>query len=323
MSLPAVIRRGVAVRHGFFAMPRSPRGGSFAVMCSRSAVFLWAVVLCLVSGVASATDASHGPRFLGPPPPKQVRRVVTLAPSLTEMVQALGAGGALVGVSRFDDAKEVAKLPRVGGFVDPSVEAVVALRPDLVLVQPGPGNQRPVEKMAELGVPVLMLPLHSVADVLAALRTVGKALGHESQAEALVARIESTRTRIREAAKKLPAPRVLFVYGFEPLVVAGPGSFANELLKDAGGLNVAADGGSAYPVYSVERAVAARPDVVVDAADVDVGKDKLRELPGLAGARWVEVPSLALLQPGPSLGRGLEELFRLLHPEAPAKDAGP
>ncbi|WP_343073569.1 ABC transporter substrate-binding protein [Pyxidicoccus fallax] len=283
---------------------------------------LLATVLCLLADAAGAAGAPtpQGPRSLGPPTPARVRRVVTLAPSLTEMVIALGAGDTLVGVSRFDEAKEVAKLPRVGGFVDPSVEAVVALKPDLVLVQPGPGNQRPVEKMAELGVPVLLLPLHSVTDVLVGMRAVGGALGRAKEAEAVISRIEATRTRIREAAKKLPAPRVLFVYGFEPLVVAGPGSFAHELLKDAGALNVAADGGSAYPVYSVERVLRARPDVVVDAADVDVGKDKLRALPGLSSARWVEVPSMALLQPGPSLGRGLEELFRLLHPEAASKD---
>ncbi len=281
-------------------------------------VRLLSVLLCLVSGLAAAASSPPihpAPRFLGPPVPAKVRRVVTLAPSLTEMVQVLGAGNTLVGVSRFDEAPEVAKLPRVGGFVDPSVEAVIALKPDLLLVQPGPGNQRPVEKMAQLGVPVLMLPLHSVKDVLAALRAVGGALGRGKEAEGLISRIESTRARVREAAKQRTAPRVLFVYGFEPLVVAGPGSFADELLRDAGGVNVAADARSAYPLYSVERAVRARPDVVVDAADVDVGKDRLRALPGLSAARWVEVPSLALLQPGPSLGRGLEELFGLLHPK--------
>ncbi len=288
-------------------------------LCSGMSVLL-ATVLCLLAGTVSAAESSSL-RTLGPPAPSKVRRVVTLAPSLSEMVLSLGAGSTLVGVSRFDEAKEVAKLPRVGGFTDPSVEAVIALKPDLLLVQPGPGNQRPVEKMAELGVPVLLLPLHSVADVLAAMRAVGKALGREKEAEAVVVSIEATRTRIREAAKKLPAPRVLFVYGFEPLVVAGPGSFADELLRDAGGINVAADASSAYPVYSVERVVRARATVVVDAADVDVGKDKLRALPGLSSARWVDLPSMSLLQPGPSLGRGLEELFRLLHPKGTGKAA--
>jgi iron complex transport system substrate-binding protein len=233
-------------------------------------------------------------------------------------VLALGAGQTLVGVSRFDEAKEVAALPRVGGFVNPSVEAVMKLEPDLVLVQPGPGNQRPVELMAELGAPVLLLPLRSVADTEAALRAVGTALGKKKEAEALVERIESTRVRIRAAAKGQPSPRVLLVYGFEPLVVAGPGSFADELLRDAGATNVAADAGSAYAVYSLERAVRAKPQVVVDAADVDTGKDKVRELPELSEARWVDVPSMALLQPGPSLARGLEELFDLLHPRPAA-----
>lgn len=275
---------------------------------------LLAVLGC--SSAAGAAEVSPGPRYLGPKREERARRVVTLAPSLTEMVRALEASSTLVGVSRFDEDPAVAKLPRVGGFVDPSVEAMVALKPDLVLVQPGPGNRRPVEKLAELGVPVLLLPLHTVTDTLAALREVGRALGRDKEAAALVSRIEATRARIREKAKKLPAPRVLFVYGFEPLVVAGPGSFADELLRDAGAINVASDGGSAYPVYSVERAVRAKPDIVVDAADVDVGKEKIHSLPYLSSARWVEVPSLALLQPGPSLGRGLEELFGLLHPGA-------
>lgn len=285
---------------------------------------LLSVLLCLASGLAGAAapPIHPAPRFLGPPVPARVRRVVTLAPSLTEMVQVLGAGSTLVGVSRFDESPEVAKLPRVGGFVDPSVEAVVALKPDLLLVQPGPGNQRPVVKMAELGVPVLMLPLHSVKDVLAALRAVGGALGRAKEAEGLVSGIEATRARVREAAKQRPSPRVLLVYGFEPLVVAGPGSFADELLRDAGAINVAADAGAAYPVYSVERAVRVRPDVVVDTAHVDVGKDKLRALPGLSSARWVDMPSQALLQPGPSLGRGLEELFGLLHPAGAGKGTG-
>jgi iron complex transport system substrate-binding protein len=92
-------------------------------------------------------------------------------------------------------------------------------------------------------------------------------------------------------------------------------------MRDAGAINVAAEAGSAYAVYSLEHAVGSRPDVVVDAADVDVGKDKVASLPLISQARWVEVPSMALLQPGPSLGRGLEELFELLHPAA-KPDAG-
>jgi iron complex transport system substrate-binding protein len=273
-----------------------------------------ATALLPLALLAAAPAGPSAVQTLGPPAPAAVRRVVTLAPSLTETVLALGAAELLVGVSRFDERPEVGALPRVGGFVDPSVEAVAALKPDLVLVQPGPGNQRPVETLAALGVSVLVLRLGSVNDVLAALRATGVALGRAARGEELARELEQARAAVRARARSRAPVRVLFAYGFQPLVVAGPGSFADELLRDAGAVNVAADAGRAYPVWSVERALEARADVVLDAADVPAGRETLRALPGLRNARWVELPSPALLHPGPALGQGLEELFQALHP---------
>jgi iron complex transport system substrate-binding protein len=275
------------------------------------------VIAALLSLAVLGAGTDPGPvRVLGPAPRGEVRRVVTLAPSLTDVVLALGAGNRLVGVSRFDERSEVARLPRVGGFVDPSVEAVMALHPDLVLAQPGPGNRRAVETMAELGTAVLLLPLGTVEDVLAAERATGKALGLTDQGEALARSLEATRARIRERSRGLRGVRVLLVYGFDPLVVAGPGSFGDQLLADAGALNVARDAASPYPVYSVERVVQSQPELVLDAANTAVGKERIRSLPGLHEARWEEVSGQSLMHPGPALGRGLEELFRLVHPEA-------
>lgn len=276
------------------------------------------MIAALLSLAVLGAGADPGPlRVLGPAPRGEVRRVVTLAPSLTDLVLALGAGERLVGVSRFDERPEVGRLPRVGGFVDPSVEAVLALHPDLVLAQPGPGNRRAVETLAELGAPVLLLPLGTVADVLAAERATGKALGLPGQGEALARALEATRERVRGRARAERRVRVLLVYGFEPLVVAGPGGFADELLADAGAVNVAADAASPYPVYSVERAIQARPELILDASDTEAGKERVRALPGLREARWADVEGQALLHPGPTLGKGLEQLFRLVHPGAP------
>jgi len=276
------------------------------------------VIAALLSLAVLGAGAEPGPlRVLGPAPRGEVRRVVTLAPSLTDLVLALGAGERLVGVSRFDERPEVGRLPRVGGFVDPSVEAVLALHPDLVLAQPGPGNRRAVETLAELGAPVLLLPLGTVADVLAAERATGKALGLPGQGEALARALEATRERVRGRARAERRVRVLLVYGFEPLVVAGPGGFADELLADAGAVNVAADAASPYPVYSVERAIQARPELILDASDTEAGKERVRALPGLREARWADIEGQALLHPGPTLGKGLEQLFRLVHPGAP------
>lgn len=275
------------------------------------------MIAALLCAAVLGAGSDPGPlRMLGPAPHGEVRRVVTLAPSLTDVVLALGAGERLVGVSRFDERPEVSRLPRVGGFVDPSVEAVLALHPDLVLAQPGPGNRRAVETMAGLGATVLLLPLGTVADVLAAERAVGKALGRAEEGEKLARGLESTRARIRGRARAERPVRVLLVYGFEPLVVAGPGGFGDELLSDAGAVNVAADAASPYPVYSVERAIQRKPELILDAADTPAGRDCLRGLPGLSEARWVQVPDHSLLHPGPALGQGLEELFRLVHPEA-------
>lgn len=274
-----------------------------------------ALLLVGLGGVALGEPAAV--QRLGPPAPAVVRRVVTLAPSLTDTVLALGARACLVGVSRFDERPEVQGLPRVGGFVDPSVEAVAALKPDLVLVQPSPGNRDPVQAMAGLGISILALRLSSVDDVVAGLRATALALGRAQQGEVLVQALQARRATLRERARGLPSVRVLFAYGFQPLVVAGPGSFADELLKDVGGTNVAADAGRAYPVWSVERALGARPEVVVDASDGASGRDTLQALPGLREARWVQLPSPALLHPGPALGEGLLELFVALHPEAP------
>lgn len=273
-------------------------------------------------GAALAVALAAGPvQWLGPAPTGVATRVVTLAPSLTETVLALGAGATLVGVSRFDEAADVAALPRVGGFNDPAIETIVALRPQLVVVQKAPANQKPVETLARLGVTVLALPLTTVDDVSQAMRELGRALGRVSNAEALVAALEQTRATMRAAAKARGSrPRVLFVYGFAPLVVAGPGAFAHELLEDCGAVNVAAKAPTAYPTYSLEHALRLVPDVIIDAADTATGKREVQALAPLKKARWVHLPSQDLLHPGPALATGLPALCALL--EGSAGDGG-
>jgi len=291
-------------------MPRADPIAKFRTL--RSGLRLAASVLAIVP-IRDGASALDAPTYLGPKPPANVRRVVTLAPSLSETVIALGAADRLVGVSRFDEFPEVSKLPRVGGFLDPSVEAVLALKPDLVLVQPSPGNRQPVEKMAQLGTPILALRMQSVAEILGGVREVGRALGLSDRAESVAQSIERSRAAIRARSAGDKKVRVLFVYGLEPLVVAGPGSFADELMRDAGAVNAAQNVSSPYQTYSAESAIRSRPEVVIVAADDSSGAEKLSRLPGLNQARWVKLQSKDLLHPGPSLSRGLEELFDLIH----------
>jgi iron complex transport system substrate-binding protein len=264
-----------------------------------------------------AARAAEGVAWLGPKPPPIPRRVVTLAPSLTDTVVALGLSERIVGVTRYDDAPEVAGRPRVGGFLDPSPEAVVALRPDLVLWATDGGATRPVERIAALGIPVLALPIVSVADTLAAARIVGDALGDRAAGERLAARLEAGVERVRARAAGLRPVRVLFVVGHEPLVVAGPGSFPDELLRLAGAVNVAS-GARPWPVYPLEKAVADAPDVVVDGAVLEPpeGLRRLAAVPAVARGRVVRLANDDALRPGPRIPAALDELLRALHPEA-------
>ncbi len=288
------------------------------------------LALLLAAAPAAAADrpspeggpgaAASRARWMGPPPPANPRRVVSLAPSLTDIVLALGKTDRLVGVTRFDDAPEVKGLPRVGGFLDPSAEAVLALRPDLVLWFTDAGAMPAVARLAELGIPVLALPITSVADVLAACRDVGAALGDRPEGARLAARLEATIARYRARSAGLPPRRVLFIVGREPLVVAGPGSYPDELLRVLGARNVV-EGTVAWPVFPVERAAALDPDVIIDAAVREHGKGGDRALSAIPAARRGAVRRLAsdaALRPGPRLERALALLFEAIHPEAAA-----
>jgi cobalamin transport system substrate-binding protein len=249
-------------------------------------------------------------QHLGPPVPAQVRRVVTLAPSLSEMVLALGAGDRLVGVTRFDDDPRLAKLPRVGGFNDPEPETVLGLRPDLVLAQPAPENRGPVETLARLGVPVEAFALGDLKEIETAMEQIGALLGVPERGRALRDELEQHRARVRQQTARAPHPRALLVFGLEPLVVAGPRGFAGELLRDAGGVNAAQDTGAAFARISVESAVRAQPDVLVLC-----GIDPPQGRPAIAGLPHTRVETLrstALLHPGPRLRDGLDDLVAAL-----------
>lgn len=267
--------------------------------------------------------AEGGAIWVGAPPRAPPRRVVVLAPSLTDVVLAMGLGDRLAGVTRLDDAPEVARLPRVGGFVDPSPEAVIALSPDLVLWVTDGGALAAVRRIAALSrassrpFPILAIPIVSVADVVETPRVVGDALLDRAAGERLARALAADVEAVRRRAAGLPRPRALFVVGHEPLVVAGPDSFPDELLRICGAENVVR-GERPWPVYPLEKAVVDDPDVVVDAAPQEPAEG-IRRLSAVRAVREGRVLRLSnddLLRPGPRMIRGLGVLFRGLHPEA-------
>ena len=261
--------------------------------------------------VALALLLAVGPRqHLGPQVPVEVRRVVTLAPSLSEIVLALGAGDRLVGVTRFDDDPRTKGVARVGGYNDPQPEAVLAVHPELLLAEPAPENRGPVETLARLGVPVETFPLSTVAHIEEAIGGIAQLLGVPDRGRALRRELEEARDVARTRARGKKPVRSLLVFGLDPLVVAGPRGFAGELLVDAGGENAAGDSQLPFFRLSAEAAVRAAPEVIV-LCGIEAPPGRA-PIPGLDKTRVRSLRSTALLHPGPRLPEALSDLAAAL-----------
>lgn len=201
------------------------------------------------------------------PAPATQSRIVSLTPSATEIVAALGATSELVGVDQFSEyPPEVEKLPKVGSFLQPNLEVIVGLAPTLVIVDDIHGQV--AGALNDRGLTTIECAMHALPDVKQALRTVGAKLGRTKQADAAIEDIDHT---LDAAAAKRPArhPRVLVIIdresgGLGNLVAAGPGSWVDELLAVVGGDNILAASGVRYPKISLEEILTGDPEVILD-----------------------------------------------------------
>jgi iron complex transport system substrate-binding protein len=260
----------------------------------------------------------------GAPPPAHgaASRIVTLAPSTTEIVFGLGGGDRVVGVCAQCDYPDAAtRLPRVGGYLAPSVEAVLGQRPDLVMVVPSPGNREAVRTIERAGVPVLVTADRTLDDLWGAIHSVAGALGVPERGVEMEQKVRGELDSVRARVAGLPSRRVLLVVGHRPLIVAGGGTLQDELVRTAGGVNVAADVGAAFPQVPLELVVARAPDVIVDAAmGTEAGGRSLfadlSNVPAVRDGRIVSLSPDALFRAGPRVGEAAAALGAVIHPEA-------
>jgi len=256
----------------------------------------------------------------------EVQRIISLAPSVTETIFALGLGDRLVGVSVYCDyPPEAERIDRVGTFLTPNVEVIVAKRPDVIIAVPSPGNQGSVQALRRLGLRVLLVDPNTVAEIKESLLTIGRELGHEAEARALVARIDAHIATVQARLAGAPARKVLMVVGQTPLVAVGGGTFQDELIRMAHGDNLGAAAGGSWPRLSIEFAIAAAPEVIIDTSMGD------EEQAGAAPAMnfWKAFPTIPavhdghvygyktyqVLRPGPRIGDAFEALAQFIHPE--------
>jgi iron complex transport system substrate-binding protein len=253
--------------------------------------------------------------------PDRADRIVCLAPNLTETVYALGLGDEVVGVTDYTDHPSAARLkPHVGGLIDPSIEMIVSLRPDLVLADAGINREQTIDQLQHLHIPVFVVRSRNLNGVFESIRQIGEATGRERAADALVKSLEAQQARIVARVRGLARPKVLVLIWYQPVITAGKSSFITGVIAAAGGRSVTANIPRESPQISMERVLQLSPDfLLLVRGHGGVTLAMLRANPA-----WSQVPAVRggrviymddrLFHASPVVFDALAELAKKLHP---------
>ena len=264
------------------------------------------------AGLREITDEIGRTILVSPEP----QRIVSLAPSITETLFALGLGDRIVGVTSYCDyPPEATAKEKVGDTLRPGIERIVALRADLVIASTASQLQQFVYNLDEVRIPVYVSDPRGVDAVLDSITRIGELTGATTRARELTTslrgRIESVRSRLAGAEK----PRVLCILGSAPLITIGAQSYITDVIHQAGGSSISQDLAGDYPQYSLETAVAKRPEIILlQTGEADL-PERLKATPAGRSGRVFHIDDNLLQRPGPRIVDGLEEMARKLHPE--------
>lgn len=267
------------------------------------------------------------------PPRGPAARIVSLNPTTTEILFTIGAGARLVGRTHWDDHPAAARaVPDLGDGIRPNVEAVLAARPDLVVLYASADNRAAARALRAAGVRVVGLKIDRVADLSRAARLLGRLTGDSVSGAIVADSVARTIDAVRAVTATLPHPTVFWPLLGEPLLAVGRGSFQHELIEIAGGRNAFGDQSAAAPRISQEEVLRRDPDVVMVGAKYGAGAlaalyPQWRPLRAVRDGRVLVYDTALVLRPSVQLGAAAVSLARLLHPEAadrlPAPAAAP
>jgi len=257
--------------------------------------------------------------------PLSIHRIVSLAPNLTETIYALGLQDHLVGDTDYCDfPAEAQQKPKVGGAINPSLETIASLHPDLVLVTKNLNRLETVEALAEIGIPSYATDPHTVEAIITSVARLSNLLGAEETGTTLASDLEHHVSALHERLAPLPPRRVLFIVWTEPLISIGKDTFIADALRDAGAVSVV-DSSQNWPQVNLEEVVRLQPEFLIfvesHSGAAPHTTESLAALPGwrllnaVRNRRYVTI-SDAINRPAPRLVSVIEELARQLHPEA-------
>jgi cobalamin transport system substrate-binding protein len=256
--------------------------------------------------------------------PSSPKRIISLAPNVTEILFSLGLDQEIVGVSVHCNFPEKAKTrTRVGSYISLDFEKIVSLKPDLI-IGTGAGNTKDmVDRLEKLGFPAYIIFPRNFDGILTSVRHLGQVVAKEKESLAIIRNMESRRQRIIDFTRDLSRPRVFMQIGEFPIVTVGKGSFADDLISLAGGENVAAEEVKMYPRWGMEEVLKRSPEVILISSMNPKGNyekvvqewSRWKMIPAVQHGRIHLIDSDLIDRPSPRIVEGLEEMARLFHPE--------
>jgi iron complex transport system substrate-binding protein len=273
-----------------------------------------------VAALAASDDLGRTVSLSSPP-----ARIVSLAPSITETLFALGLDSLVVGVTDYCNyPPAAARLPRVGGMLNPAIEEIVSLRPDLVLMS-GSGNmQSDFRRLTTLGMTVFVSYPRNLEGVFKSIDDIGHLTGRGPQADSLVRGLRAEAARIQHRASQNRRNSVLVLVSVRPLISVGGGTFLDELIRLCNATNIASQSATAYPMISREEILSADPDRIIVTSDAVKDRSELfhafaewHHLRAIADSAVAVVDADKLTRPGPRIVEGLRELYRAVHGQVP------
>ena len=255
--------------------------------------------------------------------PLKIQRIVSLAPNLTEIVYAVGAGDSLVGDTEYCDYPVAAKnVAKIGDTMHPSIERIIALKPQIVLVSTASQLETFTKQLDQQKIAVYVTNPRSLDEVFRSVETLGDLFGHHDGAASIVTDMRARSHAVEVGMRSVRPVKVFYQVSDEPLYTIGRESYLTDLVRRAGGVSVTADVPTAFPRFSDEAALAARPEAIILPTGGSMGSANstvaasLKNSPAALNNRVYRINEDHLQRPGPRLVDGLEEMARALHPEA-------
>jgi iron complex transport system substrate-binding protein len=266
-------------------------------------------------------DDTHFSLHFDTPP----KRIISVSPSVTEILGVIDADTMLVGVSLYSYYPPFVKgLPKVGSYVKPNIEQIISLNPDLVIMSFDGAPRGDVNKLRRLNVNVAVLRSEKFSDIIKNINWLGEVLQHQKEAKEAAGNLENRYEQIRSLVKELPKPNVFYSIALNPIVSVGAKSFINSLIHDAGGINITGDINQAYPKLTIESVIAMSPDVMVFSSGMGNELDmenqmpfwmRWNSIPAVRNKRFIEVGHDIINRPGPRVVQALASITQQLHPE--------